>query len=187
MRRRGSSRSLSTLTTTFQFVETFIIGPGNSPFRATTFQIFQRETKRTTKRCEEREQKSGEKSARDGWFRSRPVASRREERRSCKPRPSRRTRTGRQLTRHGTGARTRLRTVAMEAYFFPELDRIWEEKRSLSAREGGVRSGFMRDGSREGRRVSVSAVEAERIQLGVFQLLCNYFWWNLIVLRNVFI
>lgn len=45
--RRGSSRSLSTLTTRFQFVDTFTIGAGNSPFIAITFLIFfQKETKK---------------------------------------------------------------------------------------------------------------------------------------------
>jgi hypothetical protein len=39
---RGSSRSFSTFTTTFQFVVTFTVGPGNSPFIAITFQNFKK-------------------------------------------------------------------------------------------------------------------------------------------------
>lgn len=36
--RRGSSRSLSTLTTTFQLVLTFTTGPGNLPLMPITYQ-----------------------------------------------------------------------------------------------------------------------------------------------------
>lgn len=37
MMRRGSSRSLSTLTTTFQLVLTFTTGPGNLPLMPITY------------------------------------------------------------------------------------------------------------------------------------------------------
>jgi hypothetical protein len=112
---RGSSRSFSTFTTTFQFVVTFKTGPENSPFIAITFQIFK---KRPNKKNVISKNKRSEKKERE---KLKPVASHREERRSCKTHPSRRTQMGHQPTRNGIELRMWLEKIKEETSFLPYL------------------------------------------------------------------